>query len=124
MKRKLLVMLTLMLLVVSVVAMNVSADSGYFNYGCSSKTRLGAVYNGTGSNRTFSAKAVPTAGGTTHLELYDYNGAVKYAEGDYPLNPTNPGYTQCPIANGGYVSVYVRPIPNGTYISGKVYWAF
>lgn len=124
MKRKLLVMITLMMLVVSVVAMNVSADSGYFNYGCSSKTRLGYVQNTTGSTRTLAAKAVPTAGGTTRLELYDYNGAVLYTYGDYPYNPTNPGYIYKTMANGSYVSFYVKPIPSGTYISGKVYWAF
>ncbi len=124
MKRKLLVMITLMMLVVSVVAMNVSADSGYFNYGCSSKTRLGYVQNTTGSTRNLAAKAVPTAGGTTRLELYDYNGAVLYTYGDYPYNPTNPGYLYWTMANGSYVSFYVKPIPSGTYISGKVYWSF
>lgn len=124
MRRRLIVMITLTMLIISVIAMNVTAASGYYNYGCSHRTRLGCEWNGSGQDWTFYAKAVPTGGGVTRLQLCDYTGVVVYAQGDYPLNPTNPNYISCTIEDNGYIATYVKPIPEGTYISGKVYWAF
>ena len=122
MKRRLLTMVVLMILVVSIYAANVSAASGYYNYGTSSRVTIGCEWNGS-TDWEFYARAVPTSG-ITKLQLCDTTGNTVYAWDTYPYNPQNPTYIHCPIYSGDYISTFVQPSNGSNYTSGKVYWSF
>lgn len=125
MKRKLLTMITLMILIVSICATNALAAAGTYSYGCTARCPLGTEWNGSGRQWTFNAKAYPTGNwAVTRLQLCDPTGSTVYAWNDYPVNPVNPGWTSCPIYDNQSIRTYVKPVPNGNYISGTVEWNF
>lgn len=125
MKRKLLTMITLMILIISVCVANVSAAEGTYYYGCTARCPLGTEWNGSSTVWNFYAQAHPTGNwAVTRLQLCDEDGSYVYSWKDYPVNPTNPNWTVCEINPGQRIRTYVKPVPNGNYISGSVEWEF
>lgn len=125
MKRKLLTMITLMILIVSICATNALAAAGTYSYGCTARCPLGTEWNGSSQSWNFYAQAHPTGNwAVTRLQLCDQTGSTIYAQKDYPVNPTNPNWTVCTINPGQRIRTYVQPVPNSNYISGSVDWSF
>lgn len=108
MKRKWLILITMMLLIVGVFAMNsFASDSTY--YSTTSREKVGTILNPSDSYDIAYGILYPD-GGIAELQLCNYYGDIIYAYDIYPTNPVNPNHTTCYIGSYGARYVYVDPI--------------
>lgn len=108
MKRKWLILITMMLLIVGVFAMNsFASDSTY--YSTTSREKVGTILNPSDSYDIAYGILYPD-GGIAELQLCDSYGIYIYADDTYPANPVNPNHTTCYIGSYGIRTVYVNPI--------------
>ena len=116
MRRKLIVLFTVIMLAIGMIAVSSSAFTT--TYITTTKTKIATIHNTTASEK--SAYGILFAsGGTAKLELCDINGYIVYASGMYPAGSTDPHRTRCSIPTGGYRYVFVKPVPSGTQIWGN-----
>ncbi|MCQ2467204.1 MAG: hypothetical protein MJ166_06770 [Clostridia bacterium] len=110
MKRKIVVMLTVMSLVISVFTMNALA------YNTSSKEKVGSVTNSSAKAGTAYGKLNPS-GGYGEFQICNASGNTIYARNTYPTYPVNPNETTYPIPAGSTYSFYAHSL-NGNQIWG------
>ena len=116
MKRKLIVLTTVMMLAVGIIAVNSAAFTTTYN--TTTKTKIATIHNTTASEKSAYGILYPS-GGTAQLQLCDINGYTVYASGIYYAGANLPHRTRCSIPTGGYRYVFVKPVPSGTQIWGN-----
>ena len=108
MKRKRLILITMMMLIVGVFAMNSFAIDSK-SYSKTSRGKVGTILNYSDSSDTAYGMLYPS-GGIAELQLCNYYGDIIYAYDTYPTNPVNPYHTTCYVEGYEVRHVYIDPV--------------
>lgn len=116
MKRKLMLIVTVMLVVFSVFSLNSFAGSN--SYDTTTRVYQGAGYNGSSGNATAHGRATPSIGGVTLFQICSESGNTIHKTGIYPANPINYNSTTYTIPAYYNCSFYVESQVHGQQIVG------
>lgn len=120
MRRKIITIVTLMLMIVGAISMNALATTEYVYYSVSGWASTGSVQNG-GSNSVLQAKAFPsTQYGVTLFVYRDVNRTDLLAQGDYPYYSNNPNYLTFDFRSGATRYFACQPLVSGNSTSGSI----
>lgn len=119
MRRKIIVLITAMLLVGSMSMVTALAGTMSGSYSTSTRQKVGTAYNSSGEYKTAYGRLTPGATSPAAiLEIRNANGSVLKASGTYSASSPNPNDTTCQIAPGETLSFYVIPVVSGQYVWG------
>ena len=119
MRRKIIVLITAMLLVGSMSMVTVLAGTMSGSYSTSTRQKVWTAYNSSGEYKTVYGRLAPGATSPAAvLEICNANGTVVKASGTYSASSPNPNNTTCQIAPGETLSFYVKPVVSGQYVWG------
>lgn len=118
MRRKIIILITAMLLVIGMTAVTAFAGTMSGSYSTSTRQKVGTAYNSSGEYKTAYGHLYPGATSPAAvLQICNANGTLVKASGTYSAS-TSSSDTTCPIAPGETLSFYVRPVVNDQYVWG------
>lgn len=116
MRRKVMTMITVVLLVVGIISANVSAAT--ISYNTMSRQYVISVTNDSDTAKTVYCRLIPS-GGVASIQICNSTGTAILMSGIYPMNPINPNYITFVIPPHTTYTIYVNPI-GGAHIWGNV----
>lgn len=119
MRRKIIILITAMLLVIGMTAVTAFAGTMSGSYSTSTRQKVGTAYNSSGEYKTAYGHLYPGATSPAAvLQICNANGTVVKASRTYSASSPNPNDTTCQIAPGETLSFYVKPVIDGQYVWG------
>lgn len=118
MRRKIIILITAMLLVIGMTAVTAFAGTMSGSYSTSNRQKVGTAYNSSGEYKTAYGHLYPGATSPAAvLQICNANGSVVKASRTYAAS-TSSSDTTCPIAPGETLSFYVKPLIDDQYVWG------
>jgi len=124
MRRKILVLVTTVMLLISMISGTSFAGNGT-SFSTTTRQKIGQLTNSSGTNQTAYVIILPgPTSPATVLQLCSANGATVYESDTYLPYPPNTHRITKTIAPGITVSFYVKPVTSGTYVWGTGEYGF